>query len=209
MAGREAADLSALLHMAGEMRPNPKSVGRLAARLKGRPGVTRVTRSRDGRALTLTARTVRAVEARVEGATAFHETGLIYLRACVGMEGHVLSARLCAASFCIHALERLVERSDLDLQTALLPRLDAEAQAIFRGWDRDARITDADDEYYPATIPGVWAGGHDAMAMDSDWNLCNPSGQVPVFSARTFLSETEMRPTLWLRWKDDPTCRVA
>ncbi|MEI2776048.1 MAG: hypothetical protein V9G19_08775 [Tetrasphaera sp.] len=45
------------------------------------------------------------------------------------------------------------------------------------------------------------------MALDPDWNLTNRCGRMPVFSARTFLSPAEMRPTVWLRWKNDPACR--
>jgi len=198
-----------LLRMAAGLRPNAKAVERLALRLKGRPGVVRVTKAEAGKVLTFLTRAVRRVEARVEGETVFHETGLIYLRARVGMAGPLLGFQLSAVSFCAHSLERLVERSDIDLQTALLPQVDAEAQAIFRGWDSAARIVEADDEYYPAATPGLWAGGHDEMALDPEWNLFNESGQVPMFSARTFLSAAEMRPTVWLRWKDDPACRMA
>jgi hypothetical protein len=124
------------------------------------------------------------------------------------MRGPLLGFDLSAVNFCGHALERLVERTEIDLRTALLPRIDAEAQEILRGWDRQARIIDADDEYFPAATPGLWAGGHDEMALDADWGLYNGCGRLPVFSARTFLSEAEMRPTVWLRWKDDPACRM-
>ncbi|MEH7829837.1 hypothetical protein [Gemmobacter denitrificans] len=209
MADRAASDMPGLFRIAAGLRPNAKAVERLALRLKGRPGVVRVAMAPGGKGLSLITRAVRAVEARVEGATVFHETGLIYLRARVGMVGPILGLRLSAVSFCAHALERLVERSDIDLQNALLPQVDAEAQAIFRGWDRAARIEEAGDEYYPAASPGLWAGGHDEMALDPDWGLSNGCGRLPVFSARTFLSEAEMRPTVWLRWKDDPACRMA
>lgn len=143
------------------------------------------------------------------GETAFHETGLIYLRARVGLVGRGMGFHLSAVSFCRHALERLVERSTLALDAALLPQVDNEAQAIFRAWDRNALISEAGDEYYPAALPGVWAGGHDEMALDPDWNLRNSCGMLPVFSARTFLSAEEMRPTVWLRGKDDPSCRMG
>jgi hypothetical protein len=209
MADRTAPDLPALFRMAADLRPNAKAVERLAGRMVGRPGVVRVVKTEGGKALTFVTRAVRAVEARVEGATVFHETGLIYLRARVGMMGPGLGFHLSAVSFCTHALERLVERSDHDLQAPLLAQVDAEALAIFRGWDRAARIVDAEDEYYPAATPGLWAGGHDAMALDPEWTLFSGSGHLPVFSARTFLSEAEMRPTVWLRWKDDPACRMA
>ena len=208
-ADRDAPDMPGLIRMAAGLRPNAKAVERLALRLKGRPGVVRVTKAEGGKALTFLTRAVREVEARVEGATVFHETGLIYLRARVGMMGPILGFQLSAVSFCAHALERLVRRSYIDLQTAMLPQVDAEAQAIFRGWDRAARIEEAGDEYYSAETPGLWAGGHDEMALDPDWGLSNGCGRLPVFSARTFLSAAEMRPTIWLRWKDDPACRMA
>lgn len=207
-ADRSAPDMPGLFRMAAGLRPNAKAVERLALRLKGRPGVVRVSMAQGGKALTLITRAVRAVEARVEGETVFHETGLIYLRVKVAMSGGAPGFHLSAVSFCCHALERLVERSDIDLQAALLPQVDAEAQAIFRGWDRAARIEDAGDEYYAAATPGLWAGGHDEMALDPEWNLSNEHGHLPMFSARTFLSEAEIRPTVWLRWRNDPACRM-
>lgn len=209
IADRSAPDMPGLFRMAAGLRPNAKAVERLALRLRRRPGVTRVAMAQGGKTLTFITRAVRAVEARVEGETVFQETGLIYLRATLGKTGPLLGFHLSAVSFCAHALERLVERSDIHLQTALLPQVDAEAQAILRGWDRATRIIDADDEYYPAATPGLWAGGHDEMALDPDWGLSGGTGRLPVFSARTFLSEAEMRPTVWLRWKDDPACRMV
>lgn len=208
MAERDAPDMPGLFRRAADLRPNAKSVERLAQRLKGRPGVVRVARTRDGKGLTFLTRAVRAVRAQVAGETAFEETGLIYLRATVGMTGLLLGVHLSAVSFCAHALERLIERSEVDLRTALLPQVDAEARAIFRSWDSGLMVRDREDDFHRAAIPGLWAGGHDEMALDPDWGLCG-TRSLPVFSARTFLSEAEMRPTVWLRWKDDPACRMT
>lgn len=208
-AGKATPDMPLLFQMAAGLRPNRKGLERLAARIKDRPGVCRVALTKDGKALTFVTRARREVTAQVEGEQLFHETGLIYLRSEVGMIGSTLAFQLSAVSFCGHALERLVERSDLPLDRPLLPQVDDEARAIFRGWDRNARITEDGDEFYSAATPGLWAGGHDELAMEADWNLFNTSGRVPIFSARTFLSPSQMRPTVWLRWKDDPTCRIA
>ena len=161
MAEREAPDMPGLFRVAAGLRPNAKAVERLAARLKGRPGVARVAVVQGGKALSVTTRAVRPVEARVEGATVFSETALIYLRVRVGMMGPGLAVHLSAVSFCTHALERLVERSDLDLRSALLPQVDAEAQAIFRGRDRGARIVEDGDEF--STAPPCPASGPGAM----------------------------------------------
>jgi hypothetical protein len=209
MAERTAPDMPGLFRMAAGLRPNAKAVERLALRLKGRPGVVCVARARNGRSLAFMTRAAHEVEAQVEGQTMFREPSLIYLRATVGMTGPLLGFQLSAVSFCAHALERLIERSAVDLGAAFRRHVDVEAQAIFRGWGRGTRIEEAGDEYYHAAAPGLWAGRHEEMALDPDWNLSNACGQIPIFSTRTFLSEAEMRPTVWLRWKDDPSCRMV
>lgn len=209
-AQRESADLPTLFGLAAGLRPNPKGVERTGARLKSRPGVARVTLSPCRRSLTVTTRTLQDIDARVQGETAFHETGLIYLRVRIDMKGGRLGFGLSAVGFCRHAVERLVERSSLPLDVPLLPALDAEAQAVFRNWDSATRIMDDGDEFYGAAVPGVWAGGYDAMKADADWGLAGGNEPlIPIFSARTFLSPAEMRPTVFLRWKDDPTCRMV
>lgn len=208
MADRNAPDLASLFRLAASLRPNTKAVERLAVRLRGRPGVSRVTMSRDGKSLTYTARAVRDLDAQVGGETVFQETGIIYLRVTVAFTGHCLGFHVSAISFCRHALERLVERSDLGLDAALLPQIDIEAQAIHIGWDRAVLIEEAGDEYFPAVTPGLWAGSFDEMVLDQASSLATGLGWFPVFSVRTFLSEAEMRPTVWLRWKDDPLCRM-
>lgn len=125
------------------------------------------------------------------------------------MAGGRFGYRISAVSFCGHALERLVERSEVRLDAPLLHVIDAEAQAVFRGWDGGARIVEGDDEFYSASTPGIWAGGHDGMRLEPDWGLSTDVvPAIPIFSARTFLSPTEMRPTVYLRWKDDPNCQI-
>jgi hypothetical protein len=208
-AERDSADLPALFAIASDLRPNPKGLQRLAARILAQPGVARVALTSCRKGLSFTARTVSEVEARVEGETAFCETGLIYLRARVDMAGWQIGFRISAVGFCRHALERLIERSDLPLDAPLLPAIDTEAQAVFRGRELGAPIVEDDDEFYSAATPGVWAGGHDWMNLDADWGLSTQGARaIPIFSVRTFLSAAEMRPTVYLRWKDDPTCKM-
>lgn len=208
-ADASAPDLPALFRMAAGLRPNPKGLERLAGRLRVQPGVCRVALTREGTALSFVTRSLHEVSIRAGGVPIFREPGLIYLRAQVGRIGPGIGFRLSAVGFCGHALERLVERSDLALDRPLLPQVDDEALAIFRGLDRAARIVEQGDEFYPARQPGLWAGGHDELALAPEWGLVNGCGSVPIFSARTFLSASEMRPTLWLRWRDDPTCRMV
>lgn len=208
-ADRESADLPALFTLAAGLRPNPKGLDRMATRLGTQRGVTRVALTACRKSLSFTARTIRQVEARVQGKTAFLETGLIYVRARANLAGGRFGYRISAVSFCAHALERLVERSKVRLDAPLLKVIDVEAQAIFRGWDKGAQIVEDDDEFYSGSSAGVWAGGHDAMSLEPDWGLTiDLLPALPIFTVRTFLSPTEMRPTVYLRWKDDPYCRL-
>lgn len=210
VAGRDSADLAALFAVAAGVRPNLKGLERMATRLAARPGVVRVALTADQRGICLTARALHEVEARVAGETAYRETGLVYLRARVEPGRGTTAFRLTAVSFCRHALERLVERSDLPLDAPLLPRLDGEARAIFRSRDQGTGFVEDGDAFQPASAAGLWAGGHDEMAPDPGWGLSTAGAPpLPVFSARTFLSAAEMRPTVYLRWKADPTCRMV
>lgn len=205
-AERDAADLPALFRTLFRTNPNRKGMERATLRLRTCPGVTRAAVAADGRGLTVIARSVQEVDSCVEGETAFSETALVYLRIGTRMRAGSLCFRLSAVSVCRHAIERLVERADVPVNGTLLARVDAEARGIFGGWDRGARIVDDGDEFYPSATPGVWAGGHDRMAIDTDWGLAE--GDMLVFSVRTFLSESQMRPTVWLRWRNDPACRL-
>ena len=210
IADRTPPDLSGLFRIATSLRPNAKALERTGRRIKGRPGVVRVCVSPGDKAVKFIARTVQNVESRSDGETIFHETGLIYLRARVALTLGSVGIHLSAVSFCRHALERLIERTDLPLAEGLLPQVDAEAEAIFRGWERGSGFDDAGDAYHMAVAPGVWAGACDEMALSPEWGLvARGASAVPVFSARTFLSEAEMRPTVWLRWKDDPSCTMG
>ena len=203
----QAADMARLVTLAREFRPNPKAMARLAARLRVLKGVLRVTA--EGASLTVTARLVREVQMQVEGATLFQETGLIYHRLRISLVGGMLTVLPSAVSFSRHALERLVERSDLALDRPILPEVDLAARRILRAWDAGALITEGGDLFAPAPRSGLWAGGIDEMDLEADWGLASRAMSLQVFSARTFLSETEMRPTLWLRWRDDPACRLG
>jgi len=212
-AARQAPDMAHLVRQAAEFRPNPKALARMAARLSALSGVVRVASGGGGKALSVTARSVRDVQMQVDGAEVFRETGLIYHRLTLRMAAGFVGFQPAAVSFSPHALERLVERSHLPLDRPLLPLIDQAAVALFRQWDRKALIEEEGAQFCPAEHPGawsgVWAGGIDEMTLEADWGLASRAMALPTFSVRTFLSEAQMRPTLWLRWRDDPTCRLA
>ena len=208
-AGAEDADLATLFRLAVDLRPNPRNLTRMARRLARLPGVLRVTAA-EGGGLILLARNLRRVVTRAEAAELFAEEALLYTRIGLVPGRRSPGFTLLRASFCLHALERLVERSAVPLDAPLLPTLDAEADRLLRRLATGGMIEDAGDQFLPARAEGVWAGSLDETSLEPDWNLV-PTAETPLrlFSARTFLGPDQMRPTLWAKWRGDPALSVA
>jgi hypothetical protein len=214
-AAQDDADVPAIIAAGRALRPNPKSRARLARRLKRMGGIVRVLQGAEGRNLVVILRNCCNVLTRSGTQDLFRESALVYTRLeLLPVRGRT-RFHLTRASFCLHALERLVERGPVALECPLLPAVDAEAVALLRGLVSGADFVDGDDAYCPARVPGVWAGSHDHAALEGEWGLvracdraCDDPG-VPIFSVRTFLGPGEMRPTVWLRWRDDPALSLG
>ena len=114
----------------------------------------------------------------------------VAIRAGRGSTGY----RLMRVSFWLHAVARLVKRSPVALAQPLLASVDAEAVMVLAGADL---IADGEDHSARATGQGLWAGSLDTSRMEGgcDLTYANPAAQIPVFSARTWLSPDKMRPT--------------
>lgn len=209
LASKTSPNLLPVFRVSAALRPNAKHLERVARRIQQQTGICRVAYARGRTGINFTARMARPIDLQMDGQVAFREIGLIYLRVKVCWRMGSVGFGLDAVSFCQHAIERLVERSSLPLDDKLLAHLDSEAQAIFIGTDEENRIVDAEDEFHPASCSGLWAGGQDAMQIDPAWGLsANDTPDFPIFSVRTFLSEAQMRPTVWLRWKNNPSCQM-
>ncbi|MBC2834029.1 hypothetical protein [Paragemmobacter straminiformis] len=200
-AQRDEAALCTLFAAAAGMRPNAKAMQRMAARSAAARGVVRAERAPDGSRITLYTRNHREVRTRKEAEEVFAEEALVYSRIGLRCDRGQVLVTITRASFCRHAIERLVERSAVTLGRGLLADLDAEAVALLRAMARQRGFDDAGDRYLPALQAGVWAGSLDATSLEPDWGLSPvQGGTVPVFSARTFLAADQMRPTVWLKW---------
>ncbi|WP_347268606.1 hypothetical protein [Paracoccus sp. (in: a-proteobacteria)] len=202
-AGRDA-DLPAIFGQLREMHPNRKALERAARRLGKQPGVVRVALNQAG--LTVMARNVRQATNVKESVELFSEDVILYTTIRIEFRGGFTCYHIGRASFCLHALERLIERSAVPVNRPLLPALDAEFIATVRSFRADAMIADDGEHFLRGVQEGLWAGGIDEIAPEAGW----PEGcsKVPIFSVRTFLSPEEMRPTLWLRWKNDASLRM-
>lgn len=202
-AAREA-DLPAIFRKMRELRPNRKALERAARRLGSQPGVVRVALHPAG--LTVMARNLRQATNVKEKIEVFSEDVILYTLIRIELRGGFTCYHIGRTSFCLHAVERLIERSTVAVDRPLLPALDAEYLATARSFREGAMIRDEEDHFLRGVQDGLWAGGIDEIAPEVGW----PEGcsTVPVFSIRTFLSPDEMRPTLWLRWRDDASLRM-
>jgi len=188
---------------------NRKSQDRLADRLQRQAGVVRLARSETGMVITL--RNQRRMITRVDDTDAFAEVTLFYTRIAVYMTRNTTSFHVSRASLTSHAIERLVERSAVSLDRPLLEAVDAEAVTILRLAAKARLIEDGDDHYATGLQSGVWAGRVDLSDPEPEWGLSPtvPEARLPVFSARTFLAPEQMRPTVWLRWRADPSLTLG
>jgi hypothetical protein len=203
------ADTAQIFGQLAELRRNYKSQERLAERLQRQVGVVRLAKRDAGMVIFL--RNQRQMISRVEDTDAFAEETLFYTRISVRITRNGPSFHIARASLTSHALERLVERSAVAIDRPLLDAVDAEAVTILRHAAKARLIEDGEDHYAAGLQPGVWAGRVDLSDPEPEWGLSysNPEARVPVFSARTFLGPEQMRPTLWLRWKDDPSLSLS
>ena len=204
-AATQGADLPDLFRSLVELRPNPKALEREARRLARRPGVLRVARRPSG--LTVMARNLREMTNSAQSVELFSESAIVYTHILAEIRGGSLRFGIWRTSFCLHAVERLVERSAIPLDRAVLPALDTEFIAIARNASADRIIREDDERFVQGVETGLWAGGLDDSAPEPDWPF--EDAKVPIFSARTFLGPNEMRPTVWLRWQDAEHLRMG
>lgn len=205
-AAQAEADVAALVRLSTNMRPNAKAMQRLAQQLASRKGMVKVAKGDEG--LVVVVRNVCQIRNQIDQQDIFTETALVYTRFAIRCLRTGVGYHVSRASFCLHALERLVERSAVALDRPLLPVADQEAVRVLRGLAQGRDFTENGDHFIPAVANGVWAGGVDQAALDEDWGLvCKDAAEVPLYSARTFLSEDEMRPTVWYSWKQGTSDR--
>lgn len=209
IANAQEADTARVFAQLIELRPNRKAQDRLAERLQRQVGVVRLARSEAGMVVTL--RNRRNMISRVEDTDVFAEDTLFYTRVSVRATRNGPNFQISRASLTSHALERLVERSAVALDRPLMAAVDAEAVTILRHTARAHLIQDGEDYYAAGLQPGVWAGRIDLSDLEPEWGIAHvdPTARVPVFSARTFLAPEQMRPTVWLRWKADPSLSLG
>lgn len=199
-AAQAEADVAEIVRIASTMRPNAKAMQRLAQQLASRKGVAKVAKS--DTCLVVFVRNICEIRTQVEQQEVFTETAVVYTRLAISCARNRVGYHVTRASFCLHAVERLVERSAVALDRPLLPVVDQEAVRVLRAMAQGRDFIENGDHFMPAVAHGVWAGSLDQATLDEDWGLiAKEPGGVPLYSARTFLSENEMRPTVWCAWK--------
>lgn len=202
-AGRVDADLGRIMAMLHGLRPNRVAIERKVLKLRAVAGVVRAGISGDR--IVIIIRNVRDVVMKTEVHELFQERALIYSRLIASAGKRSIRFAVHRASFCLHSLERFIERSSYSVNASLLAAADVEAAHLLAILASNKLIIDDGDHYGSSRHVGVWAGSEDVSRAESEWGFCDPTGSlsIPVFSARTFLGPDEMRPMVYLRWKKD------
>jgi hypothetical protein len=199
-ADRDQAEAALVLAELAGLRPNGKSLQRVARRLGRLAGVVRVA-ALAGQGLVVVLRNRREVTTRSGGTDIFGEPSLVYSLVTATAGGARQRITLHRAAIGPHALERFVERGDVALEARFLPQVDRAAARLLRAFARDAVIEEDGDQAISAGPAGLWAGSADLASVEDGWPAAaHAGGPVPIFSARTFLSPEVMRPMLWLKW---------
>lgn len=201
-AQKAQADDAAIFSELRSVSPNRRSMERSVLRLRKSRGVVRAGIADDK--MIVVFRHVCAMLTRQDGVDLFSENALIYTRVSASAGKGKLGIRINRVSFNQHALERLVERSRCRIRPDFLSSVDAEAVAALKLAQDGEWIEDNGDDYIQSRENGVWAGSLDFSSAEPEWGLQQADAQIPVFSARTFLGPEEMKPSVWLRWQDDP-----
>lgn len=207
LADRADGDMARLLRQTFTLTSNAKNRQRIATRIRRQHGVVHVARHGDGLACVL--RTHRVMILTDDEGEQFRERVLFYTRVTAQRAKFGMDFAMTRATFSRHAVERFVQRSDCPLAD-LLGQIDSEALSILRG--ASDRIDHDDRAYHKAGQPGVWAGQQDTSEVGAHWPLSYRSEAhrwIPTFSARTFLSQNEMTPVVWLGWQGDDSIAMA
>jgi hypothetical protein len=207
-AKQDQADHAAIFRTFSQTSPNRCGLERAVIRLRRMGGVA-LAGITTGR-LVVVLRNSCTVVTRTADVDVFTEEGLIYSRLTVEIGKGGVTTQINRATFCLHALERLVERSACQLGRHFFATVDTEAAAVLRQSMTGNSIEHDGDSYVLARESGIWAGSHDLTDPEPEWGgLMNPAAKVPTFSVRTFLGPDEMKPCLWLRWQEDPRLSMA
>ena len=199
-----------LFDLVMDARPNAKSAKRLLARAKRRAGVTNVSGSPCGKSFLVVGRYVKTMMfKKPDELLEYSDTVITYIGVRLQARRAGMSVWAAGLSFGKHALERFVERSDVDFHAPILPHIDAEAKQIFRSWENEEVIPERDGQHYRAMKPGTWSGFIQDVPMEREWGrFVSALPRLPMFCARTFLSDEEMRPTVWMRAYGAPNCQL-
>ena len=148
------ADSDKIFAALRKMKPNRLVMERLVHRLRRLPGVVRAGIGAEGRGVVIVLRNVCETVTRAEAADLFSECALLFTRVCAVAQRDSVQFGINRATFCLHALERFVERSQSPLDPSFLAAVDAEAVVLLRAGASSARIEHDGDSYSAPPPPG-------------------------------------------------------
>lgn len=207
IASQQSADAAKILNQLHDLAPNKKNRGRTVARLRKHRGVISAVTSTGGVRMVL--RSTLDVTVCGDEVGAYTEPRISWMQVYARSGRGNVGFNLACIQVSLHAIQRRLERSDLDRNDALA-RLDHSMMRAFKWLEAHDPLDDSRGEYLPMQH-GVWAGRTEQTSIDQNWGAAfrNAASPLRLFSIRTYLSEDEMRPLVWLDWSRTSNARLA
>jgi hypothetical protein len=192
------------------LNPNRKSYFRTKKKLENLNGVVKCGMSKEEvPTLQIVFRSYFLSKIIQEDMGSFEERVISFTRLDAWSSGSEVAVCACRVFFSIHALQRFIQRTNIDYRDGLENAVDLEGLNCVNALKR-GDLLGSDTYSYAASnkFIGAWPGEVSQSLKETGWP--QPSSgdhsKIKTLSIRTFLSPDEMSPQVYLQWKDDPNC---
>ena len=193
------------------LNPNKKSYSRTRKKLENLNGVIKCGVSREEiPTLQIVFRSCFLSKIVQEDMGYFDERAISYTRLDAWPSGGEVAVCASRVFFSIHALQRFIQRTEVDYRNGLENAVDLEGLNCVNALRGDY-LLGSDTYAYVASnnFIGAWPAEVSQSSTETGWPQPSSGDQskIKTLSIRTFISPDEMSPQVYLQWKDDPTCK--
>ena len=207
---RNGCDIEGIFKLLFNLNPNKKSYSRCKNKLEKIAGVIKCGISNDETPkLQIIFRSCFLSKTIHEGGDCFDEQVVSYTRLDVWPHDGQVSVSSYRALFSIHALQRFIQRTDVDYRDKLETAVNLEGIACLSALSGNYLLGSDTNAYAPSIkFMGAWAVEVTRGEAEIGWPNTSSGDrpEVRILSVSTFLSPDEMSPQVYLQWNGDPRC---
>ena len=198
---KNSVSLPEVLDQIHSIRPNKKSLQRVANRIRRSKGIISVGYSTKSKlSLQVFSRSAFTLKHLHENNELFDEDAIAFTRIDVEVDKRGFSTSSYRALFSLHSIQRLIERAKFNISKSLGDVVKNEGLCVLTKLKKDDVFGYGERMYLRSNnFSGVWAG---EVTLSSE----NMGGKMEMmnfktFNNRTFLSQDEMSPEIFIQWK--------